>query len=279
MNRSFWRRLALGLRTLLGKRPRGYFIPYRLAGALPPPTGYPALEERFAAAARPMRALLAALAPLPRTPRLARWDQDWFPRLDAAMAYALVRDRRPRRIVEVGSGHSTRFLAEAIADATLATTLVAVDPAPRAAIAATSAHTIRIPVPACGEAPFVHLGKGDMLLIDSSHVLMPGTDVDFLVNRILPGLPAGVLVHFHDIFLPDGYPPDWAWRGYNEQLAVAALVAGGAWRILFSSRYAATRLAAQVAASAAAALPLLPGAYESSLWLEKTTDTSSTSST
>lgn len=260
--------MTLGLPTLLGFKPRGYFIPYRHAGDLPEGSGYPALEGLFADAAPAMARRLAGLGALPQTPRLARWDQDWFPRLDAAIAYDIVRERRPRRIVEVGSGHSTRFLAEALAEAG-GGELVAVDPAPRADIAATGARLIRAPVPACGLEPFAALGSGDLLFIDSSHVLMPGSDVDFLLNRVLPGLGPGSLVHLHDIFLPDGYPREWAWRGYNEQLAVAALVAGRAWRILFACRYAATRLSREVAASAAAALPLAPGAFESSLWLER----------
>jgi predicted O-methyltransferase YrrM len=213
--------------------------------------------------------LLESLAPLPSAPRYARWDQDWFPRLDAAMAYAMVRDRRPARIVEVGSGHSTRFMAEAIADAGLKTRLTAIDPAPRANIAATGAKMIATVVPACGEALFDELAAGDILFVDSSHVLMPGSDVDFLVNRILPKLPAGTLVHFHDVFLPDDYPAHWAWRGYNEQLALAALLAGGGWRVIFASHYAATRMTEEVAASAAGSLPLLPGAEESSLWIER----------
>ena len=29
------------------------------------------------------------------------------------------------------------------------------------------------------------------------------------------------------MFLPDDYPPEWEWRGYNEQLGVAALIQGG----------------------------------------------------
>lgn len=82
-----------------------------------------------------------------------------------------------------------------------------------------------------------------MLAIDSSHVLMPGTDVDVLLNRALPALPAGILVHVHDVFLPDGYPPAWAWRGYNEQLAIATLIQGGGFRLVWSSRYVATRMA------------------------------------
>jgi hypothetical protein len=259
----------MGLPTVLGLKAQGFFIPYRHAGDLARLEGYPALERYFDAAAPVMRRRLRSLARLPAALRLARWDQDWFPRLDAAIAYDLVRQRRPKRIVEVGSGHSTRFLAEAIADGGASCELTAIDPKPRADIAGTGARVVTIPVPACGEAPFAGLGAGDVLFIDSSHVLMPGSDVDFLINHLLPTLPPGVLVHLHDIFLPDDYPAEWDWRGYNEQLAVAALVAGGGWEVRFASHYAATRLAAEVAASAVAALPLPEGARESSLWIER----------
>jgi hypothetical protein len=108
-----------------------------------------------------------------------------------------------------------------------------------------------------------------MLFVDSSHILMPGTDVDVLFNRILPTLPGGVLVHIHDVFLPDAYPSDWDWRGYNEQLGVGALLQGGGYRILWASRYVATRMAEQVAAGVAGRLEIVAGAQESSLWLEK----------
>jgi predicted O-methyltransferase YrrM len=67
-------------------------------------------------------------------PPAPRWNQDWFPRLDAAAAYAMVRALRPRRIVEVGSGHSTRFMARAVEDGGLPTQILAIDPAPRAAL-------------------------------------------------------------------------------------------------------------------------------------------------
>jgi hypothetical protein len=98
---------------------------------------------------------------------------------------------------------------------------------------------------------------------------MPGTDVDLLLNHVLPALPPGVSVHIHDVFLPDEYPPDWEWRGYSEQLGVAALLQGGGYRILWSSHYAATRMAEAVARSAAGTLELKPGAQEASLWLVK----------
>ena len=57
-------------------------------------------------------------------------------------------------------------------------------------------------------------------------------------------------MHLHDIFLPDDYPAAWAWRGYNEQQGVAALLAGGGFRPIFSSRYVITRMAPRFAAGA-----------------------------
>lgn len=271
------RRQRLGLATVLGLKPRGFFLPHRhadaVAAAQPP---YEAVERAFAAApfdaafdaidaqAEALGAI-AADAPAPKP----RWGQDWFPRLDAAAAYALVRTRRPGRVVEIGSGHSTRFLARAVADGGLATKITAIDPAPRAALAGPAVEWRRELVQSTPLDLFAALTAGDVLFIDSSHVLVPGSDVDHLFNRVLPSLPRGVLVHVHDVFLPDDYPEAWRWRGYNEQLVLPALILGGGYKPVFASRYAVTRMAGRLAQSAVAGLPLAEGAYESSLWLEK----------
>jgi len=52
---------------------------------------------------------------------------------------------------------------------------------------------------------------------------------------VLPRLPAGALVHIHDIYLPFDYPAMWGWRNYNEQQGVAPLLTTGAYKPLFSS--------------------------------------------
>jgi hypothetical protein len=276
--RSTARRLWLGLSTLLGRR-QGFFIPYRYAHCLSPPGGrlpYQQIEQlfelnaaEFAAQLRALDEHADALRAIGRQPAPApRWDQDWFPRLDAAMAYSVVRRNRPRRIIEVGSGHSTRFMARAVGDGGLATQILAIDPAPRAALRGLPVEWLSQTAPACGLAPFQQLAAGDILFIDSSHILMPGTDVDFLLNEVLPILPSGVLLHLHDVFLPDDYPATWGWRGYNEQSGIAALL-DGRWEPLFASRYVVTRLSDRVEDSVIAQLPLLPGAFETSLWLRR----------
>jgi hypothetical protein len=259
-------------------RARGFTIPYRYADAVAPPASYPAIEAIFRAAEPEFEALLDAVAA--HLDRLAsfggekppepRFHQDWFPRLDAAVAYAMVHNVRPARIVEVGSGHSTRFIARAVADSDSDTQITAIDPAPRATLEGLPIRFLRGTVQQIGMEPFSALCPDDILFIDSSHILMPGTDVDFLVNQVLPQLPAGLYIHIHDVFLPDGYPAEWTWRGYNEQNAAASLILHAGYDVRWSSRYVATRMVADVDASGLATLPLLPGAYESSLWLVKT---------
>lgn len=279
--RAWRRRLALGLPTVLGVARRGFFIPYRYAGTVPPPgqrPPYRAIESVFDDRRAAFEGWLAAIDDFAGAleaigvddPPAPRWNQGWFPRLDAAAAYAITRKTGPARIIEIGSGHSTRFFARAVADGGLPTRITAIDPAPRADIAGLDAVDILAgTVQSAGEEPFAALGPGDILSIDSSHILMPGSDVDMLLNRILPTLPAGVLVHIHDIFLPEDYPVEWAWRGYNEQLGVAQLVLNGAWRVEFSSHYAASRMAGRIADGIVGRLPLRRDSHETSLWLKK----------
>jgi hypothetical protein len=284
------RRFHLGLRTVFGSARHGYFIPSRAAryrshnGAEP---YYRPAAEVFKLAEPAMRGWLAvvdgyaeALMAIdpgsePHGPQRLqaegappRWGQDWFPRLDAALLYGFVRHFKPRQIVEVGAGHSTRFAQKALEDEGLSTCITAIDPYPRKALSAGKRLTwIAEPVQRAWSSIARKLEPGDILLIDSSHVLMPGSDVDLLLNLVIPELATGVIVQFHDVFLPDDYPPGWRWRGYNEQLGVAALLTRSSQEILMSSHYVTTRMAATFERTQISKLPILPGASETSLWL------------
>ncbi|WP_282604787.1 class I SAM-dependent methyltransferase [Pelagibius sp. Alg239-R121] len=275
------RRLWFGLLTLFNFARRGFFIPYRYAASLPDAGErhtYSALETLFEKHRPAFTAFLASMAPFkadferigPDAPPQPRWRQSWFPRLDAATAYSLVRNLAPKRIIEVGSGHSTRFVARAIADAGLDTRVTAIDPAPRADLGSLPVHLIKKTLHEAGTEVFAELEDGDFLMIDSSHILMPGSDVDVLFGRVLPALPAGVLVQIHDVFLPDDYPASWDWRGYNEQLGVIPLLGSGGWELIFASHFAVSRMAQEVASSAVGALELPNEAIESAVWLRKT---------
>ncbi len=273
------RLLKMGLSTLLGWRRQGYFIPYRYADQLgPTPATYLALEtllgrhhDTFTRLMTDMEAYAAELQGfsgcLPPSPR---WEQSWFPRLDGAIAYGLTRRLRPRLIIEVGSGHSTRFFARACQDEGLETELIAIDPAPRADLAKLPVTLLRKPLQQVDLSLFERLEAGDMLFIDSSHLLLPGSDADCLLNRVWPLLAAGVIVHFHDILLPDDYPKQWHWRGYNEQQGVGVLLSCAAAEPIWASHYVATRMAVQLQASFLGSLPLQSDALETSLWLRKT---------
>lgn len=273
----------MGFQTLLRPRkPLGFFIPYRFAAEARRTAEqgvYRQVAIRLEAhlegfgnileCATRYQTELSAIGTKP--PPAPRWDQNWFSGLDAITAYTLVRSRRPKRIIEIGSGHSTRFLAKAIADEGCDTQLVAIDPEPRKRIEGLPVTHEKYPVQQTPVSWFAQLEADDFLMIDSSHILMPGTDVDFILNEVLPALPPGVLVHFHDIFLPDPYPDHWRWRGYNEQSAVATLVTSTAYRPLFASHFLASRQPERLQNTWFSPLLGRGGAPHSSLWLLKET--------
>lgn len=272
----------MGLATIFHpKNPQGFFIPYRHAAQIRPGPEKNAFvlqgarldskKDDFLELISAAEEFVDCFAKIGRAPPPApRWDQDWFSGLDAVAAYTLIRTRRPARLVEIGSGHSTRFLAKAASDGGFDINLITIDPAPRTSIDGLAVTHLPKLLQDIEERPWLKLERGDVLSVDSSHVLMPGTDVDFVLNQILPVLPPGVLVHFHDTFLPDTYPPEWHWRGYNEQQAVAVLLGSGSFQPIFASHYLITRQVEALSKS-----PLWPymesgGAPSSSLWLEKT---------
>lgn len=264
------RRMAL--ETIEGKRKQGFFLPYRYADGVKAPGSYPAIEavfdrhrDQFQSVLDEIDARASVLEAFAGPPPKPRWDQDWFPRADGAAAYAMVASRRPRKVIEVGSGHSTRFMAAA---ASSGAGITCIDPEPRADFGDLAVDWRRSVLSEAHLPMFEALEPGDFAFFDSSHLMMPGTDVDMIFNRILPALRRGVIVHIHDILLPDPYPDVWEWRGYNEQNCLGGWILAGGLKPLFSSRYAVTRMGA-AEAGVLSRLPLNSGAVETSFWVEK----------
>jgi hypothetical protein len=263
--------------TVLGMTALGVFVPHRYARSLLTEVPTPELEPLFRAAEPAMCNLLTEMGGFEARwqafsgaePPDPRWEQSWFPGLDGAAAYSMVQKHRPRRILEIGSGHSTRFLARAILDGDLPTELICIDPAPRASISALNVQIISRTLQEIELAALPDLKAGDVLFVDSSHLSLPGSDVDLIFSRLLPRLPAGVFVHIHDILLPDAYPEAWRWRVYGEHLPVASWLAAGGLEVVFSSAWVRSRLADRLP-TAVAAIPRPAEALETSLWTVKT---------
>jgi hypothetical protein len=275
------RKIFYGLLTVFGIRKLGYFIPYRYAGQVNVKNSTnPWLLEWFSKLSnsvfletlksiQPYTADLKRIAYKNNKFEDPRWGQDWFPGLDAVIAYGLVRVVKPATIIEVGSGHSTRFLVRAINDEKIKSNVVCIDPQPRAALHGLDINFIKLPIQQLDLKGLPALQKGDILFIDSSHICVPGSDVDLIVNRILPGLPSGVFIHFHDIFLPDPYPEKWGWREYNEQLIISALLAGKKFNPIFSSYFIRNYAPQHLRELGFDWIRVPPGSTECSLWLEK----------
>jgi predicted O-methyltransferase YrrM len=137
-----------------------------------------------------------------------------YPLLDATVLYGVMRALRPKRVVELGSGASTLVTAQALranARDGDSAALEVFDPYPGVVHEGLAGLTLLdrrraedLPI-----ETFESLTSGDVLFVDTTHTVKIGSDVNFVVLDVLPRLAPGVVVHFHDIFLPYEYPRKW----------------------------------------------------------------------
>lgn len=154
--------------------------------------------------------------------------------VDAHVYYGMLRDLKPRRVIEVGSGQSTRVAVEAVrrnaAEGQPQAEILAIEPYPSSILRALAAdRQITLLERRVQEVPiteFEALEAGDVLFIDSTHVLREGGDVQCEYLEILPSLKPGVHVHIHDISLPRRYPRVYNLQGiyWNEQYMLQAFL-------------------------------------------------------
>jgi hypothetical protein len=157
-----------------------------------------------------------------------RWLNGYLPALDSLALYAFVRVNRPHTYLEIGSGNSTKFARKAISDQALATSIVSIDPHPRAEIDDLCDVVIRSSLESCDLSVFDRLRAGDIVFFDGSHRVFMNSDVTVFFLEVLPRLAPGVLVQIHDICLPLDYPPSMSHTFYSEQYLLAAILLAGA---------------------------------------------------
>ena len=171
-----------------------------------------------------------------------------FGSVDAEILYCMVRYFKPRRIFEIGCGHSTYLFAQALlknADEDgLECELTVFDPHLNEIIKAGFpglSEAVGTRVQDVNLKRFDELKENDILFIDSTHVLSIGSDVQYEYLKLLPRLRKGVIVHVHDIFLPAEYPREWILkrhRFWTEQyLLQAFLTFNDTFRVLWGSHF------------------------------------------
>lgn len=169
-----------------------------------------------------------------------------FEGLDSRALYAFLRSHKPKKLIEVGSGFSTLLSADVntrYLDGSME--IIAIEPYPKRFLQQQVAGLSQLIPKKVQDVPmstFDSLDPGDVLFIDSSHVVKTANDVNYLYLQVLPRLKAGVLVHIHDIFLPWDYPREWVMRerrNWNEQYCLQAMLAVSShFEVLFASHFA-----------------------------------------
>jgi cephalosporin hydroxylase len=168
---------------------------------------------------------------------------------DGSILYSMLRELKPQKIIEVGSGYSTVVMHSAqqknMQEDGKECHIISIEPYPkpvlRELVAKSNVTLIERRVEQVEESFFQQLSSGDVLFIDTSHVVDIANDVHFLYLRILPQVPVGVFVHIHDIRFPYEYPKDWvlkARKHWAEQYLLHMFLAfNDSFEIVFASNY------------------------------------------
>ena len=161
-----------------------------------------------------------------------------FPNIDKIALFGMVQTLQPRTIVEVGAGESTKIIDATKVDAKR----VIIEPYRQNEVP--KKHIlIGKEIQDIDVTVFDSLEEGDILFLDSSHVIMPYGDTLLELLFILPRLQKGVYVHIHDVFLPYDYPwTDQLWGRsttkapvYTEQWLVALMLRSNEYDVIWSS--------------------------------------------
>lgn len=160
------------------------------------------------------------------------YNNEFFAPGDAEFLYAMIRYYRPRRIIEVGSGNSTLMMINAISANRLDSPdyvcdLTCIEPYESLWLEQRGVSVLRKRVEEIDVEFFSVLEAGDILFIDSSHVIKPQGDILYLYLQILPLLRSGVFVHIHDIMTPRDYFQSWVadkLQFWNEQYVLESFL-------------------------------------------------------
>ena len=165
---------------------------------------------------------------------------------DSEYLYCFIRQMKPKRIIEIGSGNSTLMVRNAIRKNILdvenySCEHICIEPYEMPWLKDLGVELIRKKVENIDLDFFQKLEENDILFIDSSHIIRPQGDVLYEFLEILPSLKNGVYIHIHDIFTPRDYPNHWLMDEHllwNEQYLLEAFLSNNSdFKIIGSLNY------------------------------------------
>lgn len=161
------------------------------------------------------------------------YDNGFYSYADALTLYGMMREFKPRRIIEIGSGYSSAVMLDTNEiHFNNAIELTFVEPFPNVLYSLMRGHdrqrasVLAIRVQDLDRDIFRTLDRNDILFVDSTHVTKLRSDVNKIFFDFLPVLRSGVVIHFHDIFWPFDYPKEMVRRGiaWNEAYLLRAFL-------------------------------------------------------
>jgi predicted O-methyltransferase YrrM len=204
------------------------------------------------------------------------YDNNIFPYGDAITLRAMIAQLRPASVIEIGSGFSSACMLDTADEFDLRTKFTFVDPHAerlKSTLRANDYQRVSIiesQVQELDLSAFRNLQPGDVLFIDSTHVMKTGSDVHYELFYILPVLAPGVFVHFHDIHFPFEYPEQWVLRDNYSWNEIYALRAFLMYNSKFVIRFWGNVFARERTALVTSVCPLFLKNPGGSIWIEKT---------
>lgn len=164
--------------------------------------------------------------------------------VDAFILHAMIRERKPAIMFEIGAGDTTKISLQALrmnrADG-YPFRFTSIEPYPREDIQELKDSDFELVFKKLQSVDPKWISEADLLFIDSSHVSKIGSDVNCEILEIVPRMKVGAVIHWHDIVMPMNYPQAWINDGnmfWNESYMVHSfMLFNESFRIVWASKF------------------------------------------
>lgn len=180
-----------------------------------------------------------------------KYEEEYVPSLnkglslvDAFVLYAMIREKKPKVMIEIGSGDTTKISLEALRinrNEGNSYKFYAIEPHPGKELRKIQDEDFELIDRKLQEVSIDLLSTADLLFVDSSHVSKINSDVNCEILEIIPKLKIGSLIHWHDIVIPTNYWKEWIDDGnmfWNESYMVHSfMLFNESFKTIWAGRY------------------------------------------